>query len=169
MSARTSLTFRREDLRAVSTERYQHPDPRVRQRMEVLWLIRQGETRARAAVLAGVSRATVGRDGAVFRDGGVAGLREFRWVKPTSVLETHGPALGDEFRARPPHPVAGARQRIQDRTGVGRGEAQVRMVLKKLSAWGTGGRVRSRCRPKKRSTSTTRPRRRFSGTNGSRR
>jgi transposase len=131
MSARTALKFSDADRLALSTDRYEHPDPRVQQRMEVLWLISQGETRQRAGVLAGVSRATVGRYVAVFRDGGVAALRRFEWVGPKSDLEAHRPALEVEFGERPPHTTAEACQRIQELTGVTRGETQVRKFLKK--------------------------------------
>jgi hypothetical protein len=70
--------------------------------MEVLWLLSQGETPARAGPLAGVSMATVERYVALFRRRGVPGLREFHGVKPTSALEKHQPDLEPEFRARPP-------------------------------------------------------------------
>jgi len=102
--------------------------------MEVLWLLSQGETQARAGQLAGVSKATVERYVALFRKGGVAGLRVFHWVTPTSVLEEHRTALEPEFRERPPHTVAEAIQRIEALTGVRRKETQVRAFLKKVLA-----------------------------------
>jgi transposase len=134
MATRSPLVFSDDDRHTLATERYQHPDPRVQQRMEVLWLISQGETQVRAGQLAGVSKATVERYVALFREGGVAGLRVFHWVKPVSVLEKHRAALEPEFRARPPHTVAEAIQRIEALTGVRRKETQVRLFLKKLSA-----------------------------------
>lgn len=75
MPRRTTLRFTPEDLRALAAQRYEHPDPRVPQRMEVLWLISQGETQAHAGQLAGVSKATVAHYIALFRIDGVAGLR----------------------------------------------------------------------------------------------
>lgn len=133
MAGRTTLTFTPDDLHTLATQRYEHPDPRVQQRMEVLWLISQGETQTRTAHLADVSKATVGRYVAIFRQHGVAGLCEFHWVKPTSVLETHRPTLEAEFRERPPHTIAEAAERIEKLTGVRRKETQVRVFLKKVS------------------------------------
>lgn len=133
MAARAPLTFSDDDRSTLATERYQHPDPRVQQRMEVLWLLSQGETQARAGQLAGVSKATVERYVALFRKSGLPGLREFLWVKPISVLEKHRTALEPEFRKRPPHTVAEAIQRIEALTGVRRKETQVRAFLKKVS------------------------------------
>lgn len=134
MASRSPLVFRDDDRRTLAAERYQHPDPRVQCRMEVIWLLSQGETQVRAGQLAGVSTATVERYVALFRRDGVAGLREFHWVKPTSVLEDHRPALEAEFRERPPHTVAEAAHRIEALTGVRRKETQVRAFLKKVSA-----------------------------------
>ena len=134
MANRSKLVFSEDDLHSLSAERYSHPDPRVQQRLEVLWLISQGETQVRAGELAGVSKATVERYVALFRSKGVAGLREFQWVKPVSVLESHRPSLEASFREQPPHTVAEACQRIKELTGVQRGETQVRAFLKKCSA-----------------------------------
>lgn len=134
MARRTTLTFTTGDRDALAAERYEHPDPRVQQRMEVLWLISQGETQARAGVLAGVSKPTVARYIAIFRRQGVTGLRAFHWVKPTSALEAHRPTLEAEFRERPPHTIAEAVNRIETLTGVRRKDTQVRAFLKKVSA-----------------------------------
>jgi transposase len=134
MATRFPLVFNDDDRRTLATERYQHPDPRVQQRIEVLWLLSQGETQVRAGQLAGVSKATVERYVALFRKGGIPALREFLWVKPVSVLEKHRVALEPEFRKRPPHTVAEAIQRIEALTGVRRKETQVRVFLKKVLA-----------------------------------
>lgn len=134
MATRTPLAFTGDDRRLLAAERYEHPDPRVQRRMEVLWLLCQGETQARAGHLAGVSTATVERYVAVFRSGGVDALRQFHWVTPVSALEPHRPTLEAEFGERPPHTVAEAIQRIATLTGVCRKETQVRAFLKKRSA-----------------------------------
>lgn len=134
MGSRSPLTFRTEDLQVLSSDRFAHPDPRVQRRMEVLWLISQGETQARAGQLGGVSKATVERYVAIYRSRGVTGLCEFHWVKPVSALEAHRPSLEESFRKNPPHTVAEARERIKALTGVERGESQVRAFLKRVWA-----------------------------------
>ena len=130
----TTLTFTPADLADLGAERYAHPDPRVQQRMEVLWLISQGETQARCGQLAGVSKATVARYIAIFRRHGVAGLKVFQWVKPVGALDAHRVTLEAEFRERPPHTVAEAAERIEVLTGVRRKDTQVRVFLKKVWA-----------------------------------
>ena len=130
----TRLTFSEEDRRSLDKERFEHPDPRVQRRMEVLWLISQGVPYAQAARLGGVSEATVDRYVAVYRRGGLQAVREFKWRKPTSALLGHRDSLEESFRQNPPHTVAEACQRIQDETGLERRPTQVRAFLKKCSA-----------------------------------
>jgi len=77
MAKQPRLSFSQEDVRMLAHERYEHPDPRVQKRMEVLWLIRQKVSPGEAARLAGVSRATAERSVAIYRRGGVAAFRHF--------------------------------------------------------------------------------------------
>jgi transposase len=129
------FTFSQADQQALLRERYEHPHPRVQQRMEVLWLISQGLVYAEAARLAGVSPATVDRYVALYRQGGLQALRQLRWGKscPSELME-HRESLEESFRHNPPHTVAEARQRIKDETGIERGPTQVRAFLKKCLA-----------------------------------
>ena len=128
------LTFSEEEQQALHKERFEHPDPRVQQRMEVLWLISQGVTYAQAARLGGVSEATVDRYVALYRQGGLEALRDFKWRKPTSELLDHRDSLEESFRQNPPHTVAEACPRIKEETGIERRPTQVRAFLKKCLA-----------------------------------
>ena len=130
----TRLTFSEEEQQTLHQERYEHPHPRVQQRMEVLWLISQGTVYPLAARLAGVSEATVDRYVALYREGGLQALREWKWRKPTSELLDHRESLEESFRRNPPHTVAEACQRIKDETGIERKPTQVRAFLKKCLA-----------------------------------
>ena len=131
MAKHVPLPFADEDLEMLSKDRYEHPDPRVQRRMEVLWLIGQGETHGRAAELASVSRATAERYVAIYRNKGVDGLRHFDWRKPVSELEKHRESLEESFKKNPPHTVAEASARIKAETGLERKPTQVRAFLKK--------------------------------------
>lgn len=130
----TCLTFSKGDQQALHQERFEHPHPRVQQRMEVLWLISQGLVYSEVARLAGVSEATVDRYVALYRQGGLKALRESKWGKSsTSELMEHRDSLEESFRQNPPHTVAEACQRIKDETGIERRPTQVRAFLKKLA------------------------------------
>ena len=131
----TRIAFSEAEQQALRQERFEHPHPRVQQRMEVLWLISQGLVYPEAARLAGVAEATVDRYVARYRHGGLEALRELHWGKSsTSELMEHRDSLEESFRQNPPHTVAEACQRIQDETGIARGPTQVRAFLKKCSA-----------------------------------
>ena len=58
MAKRSPLVISEEVQLELKRDRYEHPDPRVQQRMEVLWLIAQGIGFGEAARWAGVSPAT---------------------------------------------------------------------------------------------------------------
>jgi len=130
----TRLTFSEEDRQALHKERFEHPNPRVQQRLEVLWLVGQGLVYPEAARLAGVSQATVDRYVALYRQGGLEALRQFKWRKPTSELMQYRDSLEASFRRNPPHTVAEACQRIKEETGIERRPTQVRAFLKKCLA-----------------------------------
>jgi transposase len=131
----TRLTFSEDEQQALHKERFEHPHPRVQQRMEVLWLISQGLVYAEAARLAGVSEATVDRFVAIYRQGGLEALRALNWGKSsTSELLQHRDSLEESFRQNPPYTVAEACQRIKDETGIERRPTQVRAFLKRCLA-----------------------------------
>src|SRR5262245_23833473 len=110
-SRMTRLAFSEEEQQALHRERFEHPHPRVRQRMEVRWLISQGLVYPEAARLAGVSEATVDRYVARYRQGGLAALRELHGGNATSSLVAHRESLEKSFQQNPPRTVAEARQR----------------------------------------------------------
>jgi transposase len=122
--------FSSDVLAVIKRDRFRHPDPLVRQRMEVLWLKYHGETHEHLAELAGLSRATVQRILDAYEAGGIEAVQTFHWHIPTSELAAHQPLLETEFRQRPPHTVAEACQRIEQLTGIRRGPTQVRGFLR---------------------------------------
>jgi transposase len=131
----SKLSLSEAEQQVLCRERFEHPHPRVQQRMEVLWLISQGLVYPEAARLAGVSEATVDRYVASYRQGGLDALRQLNWGKSSvSELLQHRESLEESFRQNPPHTVAEACQRIKDETGVERKPTQVRAFLKKCLA-----------------------------------
>jgi transposase len=134
MAKRSSLVISEVDRLELQRDRYDHPHPRVRRRMEVIWLISQGVGHGEAARLADVSAATGDRIVSMYRRGGVEALRQLQWRKPISELETYHQTLEESFREQPPHTVNEACARIRELTGLQRGPTQVRRFLKKLSA-----------------------------------
>ena len=127
-----SITFTAEDLAAIAHERYCHPDPHVQRTMEVLWLKHHGETHERIAQLAGVSRSSVQRYLSEFLAGGLEQLRRCPPAGQRSLLEDHRASLDDYFRVHPPRSARDAQEIIRQRTGIQRGQTQVRRFLRRF-------------------------------------
>jgi transposase len=133
------LTVTADDLAEMAQDRYHHPVPRVRKRMEVVWLYHPGQAQAACAALAGVSHRSVQRYLDAYRDHGLAGRRRVEWRGPPGELAAHAATLKDDFLQHPPSTVGDAQAAIERLTGVRRGLTQVRRFLKKNSARPGGG------------------------------
>jgi len=124
------LEFPQDVVAQIGCERFEHADPAVRRRMEILWLKAHGEKHERIAELSDVSRPTVQRVLEKYDQGGLAEARAYHWPTPTSVLMEHRALLAAEFERQPPHTTAEACGRIEELTGVKRGQTQVRQFLR---------------------------------------
>lgn len=146
----------------VDAERDAHPDAHVRRKMLVLRLLHCGVTRAKAAEVAGLGRATVQRYVAAYRDGGLDGLRQWGVVGPVSDLAAHTETIRESLTASPVRTAAEACDRIEALTGIRREPTQVRTFLAGLGfRW---RRVRAIPVPPKKTSRTTSPGRRRSST-----
>lgn len=127
-----SIEFREEDRRALNYERFYYPDPRVQQKMEVLWLVSQCLSRTEVARLAGVSVRTVRRYVKRYKRGGIEALKRNEYHKPQSELDRHAQTLKEYFEKNPPSTVKQAQAAIEELTGIRREETQVAEFLKRL-------------------------------------
>lgn len=118
-----------DEQRIVNAEREFHPQAHVRRKMLVLWLLNCEVTRAKAAVIAGLGRATVQRYVAAYRDGGLDGLRQWDVTGPVSDLAAYTEAIKKSLTESPVRTVAEACDRIETLTGLHRGPTQVRRFL----------------------------------------
>jgi transposase len=119
-----------EQQHLVNAERDGHPQEHVRRKMLVLWLLHCGLNRDKAAVVAGLSRASVQRYVAAFRDGGLEGLRQWGVTGPVSDLAAHRDLIRDEFIRQPARSINEACERIERLTSIRRQPTQVRKFLK---------------------------------------
>ena len=121
-----------EQQRIVDEERIAHPNPRVRDKMLVLWLLHHGLTRQKAAEIVGIGRATVHRYLVAFREGGLDGLRQEDPHRPVSEMAAYRDVIRRSFEEQPARTIAEACDRIFQLTGLRRGPSQVRQFLKDL-------------------------------------
>jgi transposase len=153
-----------EQQRVVNEERSVHPNLRIREKMLVLWLLHNGATREHAAKIVGVSRATVQRYVAAFREGGLEGLRQWNPNRPLSEMAAYRELIRESFEKQPVRTVAEACERIFQLTGLRRGPSQVRKFLKDMGLKFL--RVRAiPVPPKKTWPSTSKPKRLFTTPN----
>jgi transposase len=127
-----AVTFSEADLAMIAYERYHYPDPQVQRKLEVLWLLHCGETHERIATLAGVSRSSVQRYLTDYLEGGLDLIRRCPYKGPRSQLDEQQASLEEYFDQHPPATVKQAQQVIEQRTGIRRGQTQVRRFLQRL-------------------------------------
>ena len=121
-----------DEQRIVHAERESHPELHVRRKLLVLWSLHCGLKREQAARLAGVGLATVERYVAAYRDGGLEGLRQWNVQGSVSDLAAYRDAIRGSFERQPVNTIAEACVRIEQLTGLKRGQTQVRRFLKAL-------------------------------------
>lgn len=121
-----------EEQRIVNEERISHPNERIRERMLVIWLLHSGLKRQQVAEIVGVGRATVQRNVAAFRDGGLDGLRRWEPNRPKSEMAASRALILESLEKQPVHTVAEACDRIFQLTGLRRSPSQVRKFLEDL-------------------------------------
>lgn len=126
------IEFSEQDLKAIKRLRYEHSHPRVRQRMEVLWLKSQGLAHQEICRLADVSSNTLRQYLRLFQAGGTKKLMELNFYTPTSELDRHRFRLETHFREHPPATLNEAAAKIQELTGLKRSPSAVGTFLNSL-------------------------------------
>ena len=126
------IDFSESDQTALNEGRYRHAHPRVRQRMEVLWLKSQGLAHGDIERLAQVSSTTVTRYLKRYQHGGIAALEQLDFRRPSSRLEPFRESLKKHFEGHPPTRISQAMVEIQRLTGVELQREAVRMFLHDL-------------------------------------
>ena len=131
-AAMIRIEFSEQDLKQIRQLRYQHAHPRVRRRMEALWLKSQGLEHQEICRLAGLSGNTLRKYLRLFQAGGIKKLRELNFYAPASELERHCYQLETYFRAHPPATLNEAAAKIEELTGLKRSPSAVGRFLNAL-------------------------------------
>lgn len=126
------VSFTQESIDQLFRERYEHPHPLIQRRMEALYLKSQGLKNLQIAKLLRMSRRTLQKWLHVFEKEGVEGLKKFNRTGQKSKLHDHSQSIEDYFRDHPPRSIREACQRIEELTGLKRGETPVRKFLKSM-------------------------------------
>jgi transposase len=131
-AAMIRIDFSQHDIRKIKQLRCDNPHPRVRKRMDVLWLKSQGLPHQEICRLTGISSSTLCKYLRIFQSGGVEKLMEMNFYAPTSELEKHRHRLEAYFREHPPATINEAMVKIQEFTGIKRSPSAVGRFLSSL-------------------------------------
>lgn len=126
------LKFTPEIIDQLHHERTRHAHPRVRQRMEAVYLKALGLPHQEIGRIVRISQATLREYLQMYQQGGIAALKELNFHQPKSDLDDHQDTLRQEFDQRPPATIDEAVERIEKLTGLRRSPTQVTAFLKKL-------------------------------------
>jgi len=124
--------FSEEDIRTIKKLRYTDPHPKVRRRMEALWLKSQGLLHEEICRLTGISGNTLRKYLRLFQSGGVEKLTEINCYMPTSELDAHRDQIEAYFRKHPPASIKEAMGSIEALTGIKRSPSAVGRFLSSL-------------------------------------
>jgi transposase len=128
----THVDFTPDDIDRLRYERFHHPHPWVRRKMEALLLKSEGLPHHQIARIVGVCGSTLLSYFAQYQTGGIEALKELHFYRPKSRLETHRSSLEMHFRHQPPSTLKEAAASIPKWTGIRRSLSQVRQFLQRL-------------------------------------
>jgi len=126
------IEFSSEAVEQLHYERRYHPHPRVRQRMEAVYLKALGYQHQEIGRIVGISQKTLRDYLRMYQAGGIEALKVLNFYRPKSELDDHREQLKAEFEARPAKSINEAVQRIEKLTGIRRSPTQVGKFLKDL-------------------------------------
>jgi len=125
------IEFGSEAVEQLHYERRYHPHPRVRQRMEAVYLKALGYQHQEIGGIAGISQKTLRGYLRMYQVGGIEALKALNFYRPKSELDDHREQLKAEFEAHPAKSIKEAIQRIEKLTDIRRSPTQVVKFLKK--------------------------------------
>jgi transposase len=100
--------------------RFHHPNPRVRERFEALWLHANDERFSRIVKLVQISEASARKYFRLYEQGGVALVETIGVYRPKSALDEYRNVIIEEFPKRPPATAKEVAKRIKDLVDIDR-------------------------------------------------
>jgi len=123
------MSFRFEEIDALEQERFIHPHPFVRRKLEALFLKSQQLPHPLICRLSGICGNTLRSYLREYQEGGLEKLAALPFYRPASELDRHRELVQAELTLHPVATVKQARARILELTGLKRGLTQVRHWL----------------------------------------
>ena len=109
-----SISFTEAEKEALNRERYYHPHPRVRQKMETLWLKSQEQPHQKICRLASISEPTLCSYLKDYQEGGLEKLQELNFYQPESELMARQHTIKAYFEQHPPATIEQMKVSLED-------------------------------------------------------
>jgi len=126
------LEFSIETVKQLHYERRYDAHPRVRQRMEVVYLKALGYPHQEIGRIVGIGQKALREYLRIYQTGGIEALKVLNFYRPKSELDKYREQVRREFEVRPAKSINEATQRIENLTGLRRSPTQVNRFLKGL-------------------------------------
>ena len=120
------LIFTPEIIKVLSNSRLEHPIRVIRQRMNVLWLLSEGYSRAQAGHLAGVCLTSLKNYIQLYKKVGIICLEQLNYKGKKSQLSSWTKTIEEAFKKEPPKSVKQAASMIKGLTNIELSLSQVR-------------------------------------------
>lgn len=127
-----NILFNDSDICTLRHERLHHPHPRVRKKMDALYLKSQGILHKDICRMVDITKPTLVSYLKAYREGGIERLKEVNFHKPKSVLEDYEAIIENHFEQHPVATLAEARHEIEKLTGIRLSTSQIGKFLKRL-------------------------------------
>jgi transposase len=127
------INISEEEKQLLRHERYNHPHPRVMLKMDVVYLKSLGLKNDLVSEITGVCGNTMREYLKQYLAGGIDRLKEVNFYKPNSELKEYSGTIEKYFTENPPSSISQASAKIEELTGIKRGETQTRKFLKSLN------------------------------------
>lgn len=132
MARQRILTLTEGQLAELQQQRIHHEHPRVRQRMDAVWLRANGMTQLRVAEMLGIARHTIAGYENLYEAGGVDALKDCKWGSRVSPLQAYADEIAAFLEEHPPRTLEEACDLIEELTGIRREKSFVREFLRRL-------------------------------------
>ena len=127
------IEFSVKDKENLNHERFYNSNPRVRLKMEVLWLKSQSLPHKEICSLAGgISKKTLCSYLSEYKAGGIEALKKVNFYRPSSEMDAYQEIIKEHFSNSPPATLKEASSTIEELTGLKRGKTQVGKFLKHI-------------------------------------
>lgn len=127
-----TLNISQADIVTAKYERICNPIERIRKRMDAIYWISQGYSRARTAEVSGVHRNSVKNYIKVYNKEGLDALKTFQYIGFDSVLMRQRGTLEGYLREHPPRTAKEAACRIEELSGTHMSVDEVRRFMHKI-------------------------------------